>query len=165
VGYTTSFSGSVRISPPLNAEEIAFLTKFNETRRMHCQQGPYYVDRGGFMGQDHDLDVLDYNRPPPGQPGLWCKWRPTEDGTKIVWDGGEKFYDSPEWMKYIIAHFLAPGAIAKSELPFLQANHTVSGTIEAQGEESDDRWDLVVQDNRVFTRAYERVARGDLEPV
>lgn len=164
MGYTTYFEGAVTVTPPLNAEEIAFLTKFNQTRRMHCQQGPYFVDRGGFMGQGSE-GVIDYNLPPEGQPGLWCQWRPTEDGTAIEWDGGEKFYDSPEWMKYIIEHFLAPGALAKSELPFLQANHVVNGTIEAQGEESDDRWDLVVQDNRVFVRHYERVARGDLEPV
>lgn len=165
MGYHTHFSGSVQITPPLSAEETLFLTKFNETRRMHCRQGPYYVDRDGFMGQGNE-GVIDYNSPPAGQPGLWCKWRPTEDGTAIEWDGGEKFYDAAEWMKYIIEHFLQRGAhaLANREMNFLQANHVVNGTIEAQGEESSDRWDLVVQDNRVFTRPYE-FARGDLEPV
>jgi hypothetical protein len=164
MGYHTDFSGRVAIDPPLNAEEIEYLTKFAETRRMACTQGPYYVDRGGMCGQDNGPDVLNYNRPPQGQPGLWCQWRPTEDGRFIEWDGGEKFYDSPEWMKYLIEHFLQPGALAKSTLPFLQANHVLNGTIHAVGEESEDVWDLVVHQNAVFVQNYSMV-KTDLEPV
>lgn len=150
MGYTTEFSGSVSIEPPLNAQEIEFLKKFSSTRRMDCEQGPYYVDRGGFAGQDqNDPKIRDYNRPPAGQPGLWCQWVPKEDGTAIEWNEMEKFYDSQEWMTYIINHFLKPGAIAAGELPFLQANHVVNGQIKAQGEEMDDRWKMVVKDNEV----------------
>jgi hypothetical protein len=152
MGYTTTFSGRVTVSPPLNAEEITYLTKFNETRRMECAQGPYYVDRGGFMGQDHsDPLIIEYNQPPRGQPGLWCQWCPTEDGTAIEWDGGEKFYDAEIWMQYLIDHFLRPGAFAP--LPFLQKNHTVAGTIDAQGEDPSDRWQLIVEDNKVRVRS------------
>jgi len=53
MGYTTNFDGKIRIEPPLSQEEVKFLNKFNSTRRMDCKQGPYYVDRGGFHGQDH----------------------------------------------------------------------------------------------------------------
>ncbi|HRO59371.1 MAG TPA: hypothetical protein PKZ27_03015 [Rhodocyclaceae bacterium] len=149
MGYTTEFEGSIAIEPPLNAEEIAFLKKFNETRRMNRERGPYFVDGTGDFGQGADSDIKDFNSPPEGQPGLWCQWRPTEDGTTIEWDGGEKFYYSVEWMEYIIEHFLKPGALAKDELPFLQANHICNGEIEAQGEDRDDRWKLVVQNNHV----------------
>lgn len=151
MGYTTEFAGNVTIEPPLNAEEIGYLKKFNETRRMDRGNGPYYVDGTGDFGQGHDSDIRDFNRPPAGQPGLWCHWTPTDDGTAIEWDGGEKFYYSVEWMQYLIEHFLAPGAKAASTLPFLQANHTVSGTIKAQGEEMSDRWKLVVAGNVVTT--------------
>lgn len=150
MGYTTDFYGSVSVSPPLNSDEIQYLKKFNETRRMECMQGPYYVDRGGAFGQDHGPDIFNYNSPPRGQPGLWCNWTPTDDGTAIEWDGGEKFYDAELWMQYLIDHFLRPGAFAN--LPFLQKNHTVNGTIDAQGEDSDDRWQLVVEDNKVRVR-------------
>ena len=34
MGYTTEFDGSVSISPPLNAHEIAYLRKFAASRRM-----------------------------------------------------------------------------------------------------------------------------------
>ncbi|HEY1035564.1 MAG TPA: hypothetical protein VGE09_11345 [Pseudoxanthomonas sp.] len=155
MGYTTEFQGQINIEPPLSAEEITFLKKFNETRRMDRRNGPYHVDGTGDFGQGHDSDVRDYNRPPAGQPGLWCNWTPTDDGTAIEWDGGEKFYDSLEWMQYLIEHFLAPGAKAATELPFLQANHVLNGTIKAQGEEMDDRWKLIVTDNAV--------SRADLE--
>ena len=149
MGYTTDFDGEVSIDPPLNAEEISFLRKFNNTRRMAREKGPYYVDGSGMCGQDRESDITDYNSPPRGQPGLWCQWIPSDDGTIIVWDGGEKFYNAEEWMEYIIDHFLAPNAKAKKQLPFLQANHTVNGTIHAQGEERGDIWAIVVTDNIV----------------
>lgn len=149
MGYHTEFWGSVTVDPPLNDAEIAYLTAFSETRRMDRREGPYFVGGSGEFGQGRDSDIIDYNRPPRGQPGLWCQWVPTSGGTEIEWDGGEKFYDSVEWMEYLIEHFLKPGALAKNELPFLQANHTVNGEIHAQGGESSDRWKLVVKDNRV----------------
>lgn len=156
--YTTTFSGEIAIDPPLNPEEISYLKKFNVTRRMARENGPYYVDGSGYYGQGDDNDIEDYNRPPPGQPGLWCQWTPTDDGKSLVWDEGEKFYDSAEWMKYIIDHFLQPGCKAKDHLGFLQGNHVCNGVIEAQGEDADDRWDLVVMGNVVATRDYTRVA-------
>lgn len=159
MGYTTEFSGSINVDPPLNEAEIDYLKRFAESRRMKRKNGPYYIGTGS-SGQDQEPDIEDYNRPPDGQPGLWCQWVPNDNGTEIEWDGGEKFYNSPEWMQYIIDHFLAPGAKAKSELPFLQANHVLNGEIEAQGEESDDRWLLVVKDNKVTTKAG-RIVYGD----
>lgn len=150
MGYTTEFYGQITIDPPLDADEIAYLTKFSESRRMLCTQGPYYVDRGGCMGQNSGPEVLDHNRPPAGQPGLWCQWVPTADGTAVEWDGGEKFYDAAEWMAYLMGHFLAPGAYAKSELPFLRG-HTCNGRIEAFGEDRDDTWVLIVNNNVVST--------------
>jgi hypothetical protein len=66
MGYTTYFDGAVEIDPPLNDEEIEFLTKFAETRRMDRTKGPYYVDGGGFMGQKNEPDIINFNRPPTG---------------------------------------------------------------------------------------------------
>ena len=168
MGYTTTFIGKINIEPVLNAEEIDYLNKFSGTRRMNRIKGPYYVDNAGMAGQDHEEDILNYNQPPDGQPGLWCQWVPTEDGSALVWDEVEKFYDAAEWMKYLIEHFLKPGPIAKSIEPdrftFLRG-HTLSGVIEAQGEESDDRWDLVVADNKVMTRQYHFIPEEDCTDV
>ena len=148
MGYTTEFFGHVAVDPPLFEEEITFLMKFSRTRRMNRTNGPYFVDGNGFMGQDRDPDIIDYNNPPTGQPGLWCQWVPTDDGAGIEWDGGQKFYDSVEWMKYLIDHFIGSDPLAKGTLPFLNA-HTVNGRIRAEGEDRDDNWTLVVENNVV----------------
>lgn len=146
MGYTTEFSGQIAIVPPLSEEERAFLTKFSQTRRMLRGNGPYFVDGAGFGGQNHDPDILNYNAPPEGQPGLWCQWIPNEEGTALVWDEGEKFYAADEWMEYLIDHFLKPDHLAP--MPFLGA-HTLNGEILAQGEDIHDRWQLIVEDNLV----------------
>lgn len=68
-------------------------------------EGGYFVGAAGDFGQEGDgwgesrnatmkaLGILDYNDPPAGQPGLWCQWEVSEDGTAIKWDEEEKFYD------------------------------------------------------------------------
>ncbi len=151
MGYTTMFCGQVVVGPPLSAEEVVYLNKFAETRRMRCLQGPYYVDRGGLGGQSRGDDVLDHNCPPEGQPGLWCHWVPIEDGSAIKWDGGEKFYNAATWMKYLIDHFIGDTPLGRTELPFL-SGHICNGNLSAHGEDPDDRWKLIVENNQVFVR-------------
>lgn len=148
MGYTTEFSGQISVEPPLSAEEVEFLYKFANTRRMKRKKGPYYVDGLGFKGQDREVDVLDQNVPPDGQPGLWCHWISTPDGKFVEWDGGEKFYNPAEWMAYLIEHFLKPSHLAT--MPFL-GEHSLNGEILAQGEDITDRWLLKVENNTVST--------------
>jgi len=102
----------VTVEPPLSAGQVKVLL--------------------AFAREDHraETDV----------PGIWCQWVPTADGTAIEWDGNEKFYESEEWMRYLIGTFLQP------------SGHRVNGTIEAQGDDPHDMWQLVVRDNVVTTR-------------
>lgn len=157
MGYTTDFDGEVEISPPLNAAEIEYINRFGSTRRMKRTKGPYYANPGsdGF-GQDQEADILDYNSPPTCQPGLWCQWEASADGRFIYWNGAEKFYNATAWMAYLIEHFLKPGARAKSsgdpQFAAFTFDHIVNGTIEAQGEDAEDMWRLVVTDNKVETK-------------
>lgn len=123
---------------------------------MHRVSGPYTIkhDRiGRLAGERDDPDVVDINTPPPGQPGLWCNWIPVEQGRAIEWNEGEKFYNAAEWMAYLIDHFLRPGALASQVDSKLfegfTFDHIVNGQIEAQGEDSEDRWVLIVEDNEV----------------
>ena len=95
------------------------------------------VGDGGFAGQDHDDSIIDYNDPPQGQPGLWCQWIPSDDGTEILWNGGEKFYHYTEWLEYIIDNFLAPNG------------YVLNGEVYWYGEESDDIGKIIVSDNQV----------------
>lgn len=170
MGYTTEFVGHVTVTPPLNQQEIDFLNDLASTRRMNRTKGPLYVRGSGFMGQDHDDDVTSANSPHPDQPGLWLQWVPSDDGTTIAWDQGEKFYDSAEWMHYIVDRLLAPGAedyIAEHidedpRLAHFTCDHEVEGFIEAFGEDPYDRWVLRVNKN-VVSCAPGRVVYADEE--
>jgi hypothetical protein len=128
MGYTTEFSGTVSVVPPLNAAEVAYLRRFSVAR--------------------HD----------GGEPGMpprsyYCQWVPTEDGAGLEWDQVEKFYDSVEWMAYLIDHLLRPGAVASlagdPQFAGFTFDHVLNGVIDADGEARNDRWRLVVNDNVV----------------
>jgi hypothetical protein len=169
MGYTTTFEGEFKLDKPLKPEHAAYLAKFAETRRMKRDadvtatrpdpvreavalpvgvEGGYFVGSDAQFGQEYGAaGILDSNQPPDEQPGLWCQWVPTEDGTGIVWDSGEKFYAYIEWIEYLIANFLAPWG------------YTLNGTVEWLGEDADDRGQIVIKDNVV------KVLRGQVKYV
>jgi hypothetical protein len=101
-------------------------------------EGAYYCGTGDF-GQDSDASVLNSNGAPQGQPGLWCQWVPSENRKEIEWNGGEKFYEYVEWIKYIIENFLKPWG------------RTLNGTVNWVGEDSDDRGKITIVNNIVST--------------
>lgn len=156
MGYDTTFSGNFSINPPLAPEHRTYLEKFSETRRMQRNtvlvaempdpyrtavglpvgiEGEFFVNGQGFMGQDNDQSVKDPNRPPVTQPSLWCHWVPSEDGTLIEWDGGEKFHDYIEWMEYLLHNFLIPW------------HYNVNGRVEWEGEDEDDMGVIRIKNN------------------
>ena len=161
MGYSTDFSGSIQITPPLNPQEVAFINQFADTRRMDRKLGPYFIDQDGNYGQNHKADILDYNSPPEGQPGLWCQWEAELDGSCLKWNGAEKFYNSSDWMAYLLEHFICEVPAAKlidpDTLGWLPGGHTASGVIYALGEEYEDAWRLIVEDGHVFTQAAENL--------
>lgn len=130
MGYSTEYYGSFNVTPAMDGEMIDYLRRFSETRRMQrdndaimgnfpdwaddCldgelgEQGEFFVGGAGYMGQERDPSVVDYNCPPETQPSLWCQWVPTDDGSGIVWDGGKKFYEADRWIEYIANSILAP---------------------------------------------------------
>jgi hypothetical protein len=147
MGYTTDFEGGFNITPNLSQKDNEFLTKFHNTRRMarkvgteYGKEGEFYVDGTGWAGQDHDKNVINYNRPPGTQPGLWCQWIPTDDGCELIWDGGEKFYNYVEWLDYLIDKILAP------------RGYTLNGECQWFGEERDDVGVIIVKNNKVTTK-------------
>jgi hypothetical protein len=161
MGYTTKFEGEFVLDKPLSAVHQAYLEMFSGTRRMkrnasltrervdHVRdhaglpvgpEGAFYVGEGGYGGQNEGSDILNYNSPPKGQPGLWCKWEPTEDGQGIRWNGVEKFYDYVKWLEYLIENFLAPWG------------YVLEGEVTWQGEERSDMGKLIVKKNKVTAK-------------
>tara|TARA_B100000315_G_scaffold243129_1_gene266168 strand:+ start:3258 stop:3848 length:591 start_codon:yes stop_codon:yes gene_type:complete len=84
-----------------------------------------------------DDSIIDDNHPPSTQPGLWCQWEIEDD--KLVWDGGEKFYNYKEWLDYIIKNFLNTWGVK------------LNGEVYWSGEECMDTGTLVVRDNHLLT--------------
>jgi hypothetical protein len=158
MGYDTEFSGKFTFDKPLNPAQINYLKAFNATRRMQRnaeitatypdpvrlavglpigEEGGYFVGDTENFGQNNTPDVTDYNNPPEGQPGLWCKWEPTDDGSAIVWDGGEKFYLYIKWIEYMIEHFLIPWGLV------------LNGVVEWDGESNGDLGVIEISNNVV----------------
>jgi len=117
---------------------------------LYCGTG-YAGQDGGFGSNGKDDSVLEYNAPPGSQPGLWCQWVPSEDGTAIEWNGAEKFYHYTEWIEYLIDNFLEP------------LGYKVNGIVEWQGEERDDTGVIQIVDNAVITHSGKR--RSDFNPI
>jgi hypothetical protein len=143
MGYSTDFTGSFQLDRPLDIKLFTFLNKFNDVRHMKRKagkefgvEGEFYVD-GGTDGNTGENGVIDHNTPPSTQPGLWCQWCPTKDGTEIKWDGGEKFYAYIPWLEYIIKNFLKPN------------KYKLNGEVTWQGEESSDFGKIIVKNNKV----------------
>ncbi len=67
----------------------------------------------------------------------WFDWTLNKSRDALEWDGTEKFYDACEKMQYVIDRAL-------EKYPHLQ----FEGIIQAQGEEFDDRWQLIVKKNK-----------------
>ncbi len=160
MGYTTDFDGAFELDKPLTPEHYNYLTAFGDIRHFRRdtdklqdmsdpkreavglplgRDGEFYIgsETLGFMGQVRDASTIDYNNPPPSQPGLWCQWIPTEDGVAIEWDGGEKFYSYVEWLQYIIENFLKPWG------------YVLNGTVRWRGENFDDIGVISVIDNQI----------------
>lgn len=158
MGYTTTFEGSLEFNKEVTEELKNFINNFSNIRHMKrdvdkikelfpdwknkCYngnlgaEGEYFIGGKGFMGQDEDKSILNYNYPPKTQPGLWCQWIITDNG-ELEWDGGEKFYYYEEWLNYLIDNFFEP------------EGYMLNGTISFQGEDLDDYGDIVVSNNIV----------------
>lgn len=154
MGYTTDFYGSLEFNKPVAPWLINYINKFSESRRMKrepekikelhpaswgrlCFNGELGAEGEYYIGGHEDASILDYNRPPAGQPGLWCQWVINEETGCLEWDGGEKFYAYEEWLNYLIDNFFEP------------LGYVLNGDIEWQGEESDDLGTIHVVDNIV----------------
>jgi hypothetical protein len=138
---------------------------FLPKEQTYGNEGEYFVGGSGDFGQDRDDSIINYNESPGGviksndedfgtywsrhtkqiqdglcQPGLWCQWTTNEEGTHLVWDGGEKFYNYVEWLNYLINHFFEKWGVK------------LNGEITWEGEESEDMGKIVVVDNVVTVK-------------
>jgi hypothetical protein len=162
MGYTTDFYGQLETDWTMKQEHVDYINTFCSVRHMQRNaaiaetfpdpvrlaaglpigiDGGYYVGNTNDYGQDMDASVKNGNQPPAGQPGLWCQWELVDNGQYLTWDGGEKFYNYVEWLRYLIEHFFEPWG------------YKLNGEIEWQGEERDDMGLIKVENNIVTTKS------------
>ena len=107
MGYTTDFDGYLETNKPLTIVEKETINNFSDERH----EGSKY-------------------------PGIWCQWIIADDN-KLKWNGGEKFYNYVEWLRYLIDNF------------FEKWDIKLNGTIKWRGEDMNDIGKIVVEDNKV----------------
>jgi hypothetical protein len=160
LGYTTEFKGSFKFDKQVDENILKILNGLNITRRMkrdikviaqkvkmnladailkYGPEGELYFNENDFkdFGQSDDGSILDYNKPPNSQPGLWCQWKYDSDTNSLMWDGGEKFYNYTEWLDYLIEYVLKPN------------NYILNGEVSWQGQEYSDKGTIIVKDNKI----------------
>lgn len=162
--YITKFSDTRRMKRDVKKLMEMYNGKFGHPTRPdnpYGNDGEFFVGGGGHAGQHHDDSIIDYNTPPGqlgfgsgvefserwvenqdrvykglSQPSLWCQWTLTDNET-LEWDGGEKFYHYVEWLKYLINNFFEEWGIK------------LNGVVFWEGEDSNDKGKIVVENNKV----------------
>ena len=153
---TTEFEGSFTFNKPLNTDQIAYLKKFSKTRRMKRnpnliktkanslrekvglplgEDAEFYISGKGPFGQNPTKDVVNKNIPPSNQPGFWCQWEPSDDGSELKWDEGEKFYNYTKWLIYMLEKFFIPWG------------YVLNGEVKYEGERSNNIGVIIINNN------------------
>ena len=105
---------ALQITPPLNAAERSYLTRFVTSRRYARVEGVYAVPLDAGLA----LAVTPFVRRDviaPGQPSLSCPWRICASGCCLSLDLRESWAHAAGWLQYLLDHFLRPGALAAGE--------------------------------------------------
>lgn len=99
------------------------------TRELTARELAYL--KGMFWLDEDDFEKGGYIV--PAERPHYIQYELTEDFDGIQWDGSEKFYKAVEAMNFIIVNM-------KAKFP----DFGLTGRMTAQGEEFDDRWELVI---------------------
>lgn len=107
----TTAPRTLRIDPPLNAEEVAFVAGFGRSA-----VPPH---RGGRRAPG---DVVPLRRVWPGRPAPWSPWVPCAAGCCLVLvrpegGAGEDAEKAAAWLRFLVAHFLKPRGRARGAAP------------------------------------------------
>lgn len=161
--YPIQFDSHLTLDRPLSPQHLAYLNQFVQIRRValsveHLQaipdplreavglplgeEGAYFVD----LDFDHErlLEpmVLNINKPPHGQPSLWCAWRFDLGGASLSYSDSYNLYRCYVWLQYLLEHFLLPwGYRVHGEIYWQGAEAADHGKITAHGNTLDIQLD------------------------
>ncbi len=162
MGVDTDYLGHVDVVPSLNEVEREYLWRFSRSIRRYRPDSPYAV-----VPEDPEQDMEARNRHVfdkalAAQPNAVCQWVPCRIGCCISWNGWGRFYDGPEWMRYLIDHFLRPGGLARSsgdqQFRDFTFDHQTNGVIVGEQRDNRELFVIRVQDSEV---SHEVLRAGD----
>lgn len=124
MGYTTTFTGSIKLSRPLTLAEAKELLEFND-----------------------DPDTIPQPKPGDG----YMQWVPAESLEAIVWDGNEKFYDYTPWLRWMCDWLQKRGIGACGQLLWRGEDRSDAGEILVVDNVVSDRKGKVVKSPKPLT--------------
>jgi len=175
--YAIHFTGSIQLDRPLQPEQTAYLRRFLSTRRISWaneyvqelpdplreavglpvgHEGAYFV---GLSLDELKVDVwqplvknqkLRQNKPPQGQPRLWCAWKLEEDGITLRYADKRELYFCYAWLSYLIEHFFTPW------------DYQLNGEITWQGDDEADHGTIVVRQSHLEHRLLQQTGEKKL---
>jgi len=155
MGQPTDYLGHVDVVPPLNADERDCLHALGDA------WGPNDVAAEGAGPAPSRL-----SRSAGEPPGQRCPWQPCADGCCLSL--GE--YDASEpaaWLRYLIRHFLRPGAVAQGRgrprFAGFSFDHRLDGLVVGCRRDDKGLFAIRVADNRVSERILRVGDRRHLE--
>lgn len=169
MGYTTIFTGELKMNKKISVELMNYINRFSSTRRMQrdvekikevypnwkdlCyngelgNQGEFFAPISNNFGQERSVDIIEYNYPPNTQPGLWCQWiiNPKD---KIA-ENTTEVEAVLEWDKGEKFYDYVEWLEYMIKNFFIPNDIVLNGVITAVGEEYGDAKYIVVVDNKV----------------
>lgn len=121
MGYSTDFTGQLRLRDETTVEELRLLKTF---LGIDARDVPRLESYG--------LDYIDLEL--------------TDDLSGIQWSGAEKTRGMTDAVEMIL-----------NEMRGTFHEFTLTGTLQAQGEDAEDRWDLIAEGDSVRTIMYQMV--------
>ncbi len=155
MGYDTEYLGHLTVTPPLNPAEVEWLSGFADWGALpdgdpfrlpmnpRAELAQACADRGGALGQ------------PRMVPTGIQDWRVCTHGDRITWQRREKSNDATAVLRFLVEHYLGPGARAKDcgregfeEFTF---DHRLDGVLAACRDDTDELFLIVVEDSVIDT--------------
>lgn len=126
MGYSTNFTGALKFKNELSAKHIAYMKKFlgEDRREIGYEDDKKAYATGGSYWYHLDIEL-------------------TEELDGLQWNGSEKTYDMPHLINFVLTRMIEK---------FPDFDFSMTGKIAAQGQEVDDRWEVVFEKEKAIKR-------------
>ena len=130
--YTTTFDGSFYLNKPLDATTIDLINNLRTTKTKIDNN-----DNENIMICENMYETSSTEK------SNTLHWYYNNKLECIQWDGNEYFTNYVAWLEYLIEEILKP-------------NYILNGKISYQGDDYEDRGLIIVEDNKVIFKYYDR---------